>query len=129
VSINMPISGFENGAYWLYARDSVNNLSEPAVFTVYGVGVNLSVVQECTLYPNPMLEFTTLEFTLREASSLWIILYDSRGREVRREFSGNFRGGAQTITLHRNELEGGFYLLKVMGDSGILYSGKLLIRN
>ncbi len=129
VSINMPIYGFENGGYWLYARDSVNNLSEPAVFTVYGVGVNLSVVQECTLYPNPMLEFTTLEFTLREASSLWIILYDSRGREVRRESSGNFNTGAQTITLFRNGMEGGLYLLKVVGDSGMLYSGKLLIRN
>ncbi len=127
VSINMPISGFENGAYWLYARDSINNLSEPAVFTVYGVGVDLSVVQQISLYPNPMLEIATLELSLKEPASLWIILYDSRGREVRREFSGSFQGGAQTITLHRNELEGGFYLLKVMGDSGMLYSGKLLI--
>ena len=129
VSINIPISGFENGAYWLYARDSVNNLSEPAIFTVYGVGVDLPGVQQISLYPNPMLELATLELSLKEPASLWIFLYDSRGREVRREYSGTFDAGAQIITLHRNGMEGGLYLLKVLGDSGILYSGKLLISN
>ncbi len=34
--VNISISGLENGVYWLYARDSSGNISEPEAFTIIG---------------------------------------------------------------------------------------------
>ena len=127
VSLSIPISGIENGTYWFYARDSVNNLSEPAVFTVFGVGISTQLADQVSLYPNPMDLATTLKFTLKEAGSLWVILYDSRGVEVRREFLGDLNEGAQQIPLRRKDLPGGLYLIKLWGQPGMLFTGRLLI--
>ena len=127
VSVSLPVSGLENGVYWLYARDSVYNLSEPSVFRVYGVGVDQLHAYQFSLYPNPMNQASTLGFTLRKQMALWLVLYDSRGLEVRREYVGVLTEGTQQIILHRKELDGGLYLFKLRGDSGTLFTGRLMI--
>ncbi len=127
VAVSLPISGLENGAYWLYARDSVNNISMPAEFSVYGVGMSPVLLEGFSIYPNPMKESVNFEFTLRESAALWIFLYDSQGVEVRKEFLGELHEGAQQILLQREDLIPGLYLFRLRGKEASLKSGRLII--
>lgn len=125
--IVIPISGLDNGVWWLYARDSVNNLSEPASFTVYGVGLKQSIARQFSLHPNPMDQTATFTFRLQESSDVQLLLFDSRGREVRRVSYGTLAPGRESLVLHRDGLPGGLYLYKMEGRQGTLHSGRLMI--
>ncbi|MCP4312343.1 MAG: T9SS type A sorting domain-containing protein [Bacteroidetes bacterium] len=51
--INISISSLDNGKFWLYARDSTGNISEPKAFTIMGVGVDYKKAENVRIYPNP----------------------------------------------------------------------------
>ena len=51
--VNIPLSGLDNGIYWLYARDSTGNISEPEAFTIMGVGIEYYRAEHIKIYPNP----------------------------------------------------------------------------
>lgn len=125
--VSFMLSGLENGEYWLYARDTVSNLSEPSIVTVYGVGIKQAQVIDYRIYPNPMDQWVTIEFSLEKGASVWLVLYDSRGREVRRESAENLVPGRQNLSFHRKNLAGGLYLLKMETAEGTLFTDRLLL--
>jgi hypothetical protein len=59
--VEVPLSGLENGVYWLYVRDITGNLSEPEAFTVLGVGMETNRSENAKFYPNPATHFLTIE--------------------------------------------------------------------
>ena len=58
---NISLSGLDNGIYWLFARDSSGNLSEPATFAITGVGIEKGMAKNIRLYPNPTDNLLTIE--------------------------------------------------------------------
>jgi hypothetical protein len=58
--VSISLSGLENGTYWLYARDSTGNLSDPEAFTITGVGIENSDADDIKIYPNPANTFLTI---------------------------------------------------------------------
>jgi len=58
---NISLSGLDNGIYWLYARDSTGNISEPKAIAIMGVGIPQRRSDQFRLYPNPTNDLLTIE--------------------------------------------------------------------
>ena len=60
-SVDVPLTGVENGEYWLYGRDSTDRISEPEAFTIFGVGIDNVFTVQFKIYPNPANDLLTIE--------------------------------------------------------------------
>ncbi len=126
-AVDIAISGLGNGIYWLYARDTAYNISEPEVVTVFGVGIETALAGGFRLYPNPMKNMATFTFTLQMEQALWLTVMDSRGRIARNEFLGRFPAGDQQVAITRKGLAEGLYLYSISGTGPERLSGRLMI--
>ena len=61
LAVNIAVTGLENGIYWLYARDSTGNISEPEAFSIIGVGIENASANQISLYPNPAIDQITVQ--------------------------------------------------------------------
>ena len=127
--VSMPIGGLENGDYWFYATDSAENISEPAVLTLLGVGLEPSVVFHFNLYPNPFTEQTTLHFFLKREQEMWITLMDSQGCVIRKEALGHLNAGSQRLVLQRRDLPDGIYFFKLENSRAEGPAGRMVIQD
>ena len=59
--------------------------------------------------PNPFADFTTIRYTLREASTVSLMLYDLMGHEVQKIDGGERSAGQHEIILRRDMLRLGGY--------------------
>ncbi len=124
---NLVISGLENGAYWLYASDSAQNISEPEVVTVGGVGIEFLVIHHFEVYPNPISQVANFKFSLRKGQDMWLTLMDSQGRVVRKEYLGILTAGDQKVVFHRDDLAEGLYFFRLDNPDREGISGTLMI--
>lgn len=69
------------------------------------------------VFPNPFVDRTNVTFSLEEATDVDLRLYDMLGREVTLLFSGRKSAGAHSMTLERNTLVSGVYVLKLQAGS------------
>ena len=74
-----------------------------------------------SLYPNPLITTTTL-LTSNENSSLELVIIDMLGREVKR-----IKSNSNRITIEREDLKAGMYILKLSSESGSAYHTQKLI--
>lgn len=72
-----------------------------------------------TLWPNPILEQATLEYTLTATSPVAITLFDVLGREVRLLQRSVQIAGTHTLSVSTNGLPAGMYLLRVQTERGV----------
>jgi len=108
--VQVPISGLDYGIYWLYARDSTGNISEPWVFTIIGVGVEYNTDYGIKIYPNPTSDLLTIEidnpdWKLVDLTSLnGQIIYSTKleGNSYQLDLS-SFRKGAYFITIRSRD--------------------------
>jgi hypothetical protein len=120
--VNLFIStSDQNGIYELYAVDGSGFISEPETFEILGVGIDKSISNPVTIYPNPFNSVLYVEMS-NNSSICSIELSDIMGRTVRR--INNFYGNR--ITIHRDNLPAGIYFLRIHSDK--TYVKKLLIR-
>lgn len=62
IPAKIPIFDLNNGVYWLYARDTVDNISDHLEFRIMGVGLgSLNAADQFRLYPNPVKDILTIE--------------------------------------------------------------------
>jgi hypothetical protein len=80
-------------------------------------------------YPNPFSTTTTLKFHSQQDQWLHLTLFDSHGREVRKEFLGFFSSGQHQITFQRKGLESGLYLFRLENEKGKGDTGRWIIRD
>jgi PKD repeat protein len=71
------------------------------------------------LFPNPMDESTTLEYTLNGNQNVRISLHDIMGREVRILHESNMPAGEHRITLNRQGLATGMYVIRVQVGTNV----------
>lgn len=128
IAVDIPVSGFANGTYWLFATDSADNISAPEEFIVLGVGIEDYSIGQLNLYPNPFSTTATIEFSLQQDQLIWLEIFDSKGRKVRRELLGHLSAGSQQIPLQRNGLGEGLYLYRLENARGEGWTARLIIR-
>ena len=63
VQIPLPDTLRNGVIYLLFARDLTGNLSEPAAFTISGLGINHNRFDNLKMYPNPVNNRLTIETT------------------------------------------------------------------
>ena len=74
-----------------------------------------------SLYPNPLITTTTVLIS-NENSSIELVIIDMLGREVKR-----IKSNSNRITINREDLKAGLYIIKLTSDSGSAYHTQKLI--
>jgi hypothetical protein len=64
-------------------------------------------------YPNPFNPSTTISFSLPEAATLSLKVFDVHGREVAMIASGSFSSGAHTLVFDATALPSGLYMYRL----------------
>lgn len=85
------------------------------------IGVSTFATQALEVYPNPMSDFTNVMLPLN--GNFDVKLIDMTGKEVRSRSQVNGR-----ITISKDGLSSGIYLLNVINERGEINSSKLSIR-
>jgi len=60
-------------------------------------------------YPNPVVDYTTINYQIAEKGFVTIVVYDMTGREILSLVNEEKSGGAHQVKLNAENLEGGFY--------------------
>ncbi|MEM8586379.1 MAG: T9SS type A sorting domain-containing protein [Bacteroidota bacterium] len=71
----------------------------------------LSVVENFTMFPNPVGEYATIDFNLKRAKDLSLDVIDMLGRKVETVDLGQLRAGPQRYTFSTSQLQSGMYTL------------------
>jgi len=74
--------------------------------------------------PNPMEEKTTILLEENDYLELEAQVFDALGREVQQVKTEDTR----SLTIHRNNLDAGIYFFKLLGDSELIGSGKIVVK-
>lgn len=77
-------------------------------------------------YPNPALIDCTLEITLQKEEYITITLYNSLGQATPWIQNQRFSGGKHSLTYRVADLQAGYYLFKVNGNTSTI-SGKIAV--
>ena len=114
--------GSNGGDYIVNATLAVNEHTS-------GVGVNELSANKPTisLYPNPIKDVFTLEYTLAQTSSVSAKMYDLQGREVAELFSETGKSaGTYKSTYDMNEYKAGMYFV-TLSDGENVTTQKVMI--
>lgn len=76
---------------------------------------NFNIVENFYNYPNPFSEETTLVFQSNQASKLHLSLYNIMGVKIVDIAEKTYPAGKNTITIYRNNLAAGNYILMIKG--------------
>ena len=68
-------------------------------------------------YPNPVTDHFTLSFELEKASNVSIDIFDITGKLMRSINAGTYDEGENSMTIQRDGLNSGMYLLKLNGGT------------
>lgn len=78
-------------------------------------------------YPNPFNPSTQISFTLAEAGSISLKIYDALGREAAVAAEGEYQAGTHTVLFDAAGLSSGLYLCRLTGPRGITSVRKMLL--
>jgi hypothetical protein len=104
-----------NGSYSYYGPVVLNN-SVPDKFELLGN------------YPNPFNPETSIRFSLPEAGSVSLIVYDVNGKEITRLIEGNMEAGYHSVPFNSGGLASGVYIYKLTAGSSLAVKKMILLR-
>lgn len=125
--VHFPISGLENGVYWLYARNYEGLLSEPVAFTVTGVGVLNFEAEDLVVYPNPFAECVRISFSLKKKENISIKVLDTQGRVIAVLAEDGFPTGEHHVTWYNDAIPPGIYFVVIEVNDGVVV--RQLVKN
>ena len=73
-------------------------------------------------YPNPTEDLLIVPLIIPKAGELTMTIYDSRGKEVQKPYSGSIAHGLQQITVYTREFNSGLYVCKVQLDGQTIFT-------
>ncbi len=102
----------QNGAnFSIYIVDSSGNVIEtPSVSLVENKNL---LLEKLTLFPNPAVDFITLDYTLAESAPIRLSIFNVNGAMVADETVGLMTKGMHQTTVSIPELPGGVYFLRL----------------
>ncbi|MDO6472440.1 T9SS type A sorting domain-containing protein [Maribacter sp. 1_MG-2023] len=88
-----------------------------------------SDLNKSIVYPNPMIESSSLYFFEEKADTYQLDIYSLSGRLLgNHHMEGESVAGQNEITINRKDLSPGLYLYKLQNSSEKTWSGRLLVR-
>jgi len=80
-----------------------------------------------TVYPNPVVDIFSLEFSLPEASSVTVKIMDANGKLVKSLYEGKGYSGKNILTFNKANLKPGVYFIILMSNETVLKNEKIII--
>jgi hypothetical protein len=77
-------------------------------------------VSSVSVYPNPMTNNATVDFTLTDASKVSITLVNALGQAVITSELGNLSTGAHNYSLNTESIRAGLYFLTIKTSTGVI---------
>ena len=137
-----PLAGTGIVSFWA-ALNAVNNdgsadaadLWNTTHLVIYEWGNNQGIASieqnsfNVNVFPNPVTDYATLDYTLKETTNLQVSLYDISGRQVSNLSYGEQIAGQHTqiINIQDLHLKSGIYIL-VINDGNTSDSKKLIVQ-
>jgi len=88
-------------------------------------GLNTSSLRKkISIYPNPLIDYSTIEIENNNLENYTISIYNMIGQEV--EVIDNIN--TNKIILRRNNLKTGIYLVKISSKNDIKFTSKLIVK-
>ena len=122
VDLHSPNSGItenivddENYGYW---KTFAFELTQDGIGGFTGIE-DAQTVEFATVYPNPAVDMTTVEFSLTESSNVTIQIVNTLGQVVYTNLMGDLTG-AQKVQINTTDFEAGMYLININVDGNIL---------
>jgi hypothetical protein len=110
---SIHLEGIGNDTYWLYARDTSYNISEPKALTITGVGFDQFMARQVRIYPNPVNDLITIQ-TCQPGSYIFEVT-SVNGQLVR---NGIFTGSSQQVDL--STLHKGIYFVTIKSSAYVV---------
>jgi hypothetical protein len=107
----------------------VAQIYDPSFATGIADG-QLAVRDAVKTYPNPVVDFFAVDFTLKkDAGEVLINLFDTQGRVVKELYSGYGHEGENTLSFNKAGMSAGTYFLVIRTSSNQLMHEKIVITN
>ncbi len=110
------LRSFVDGTLKTIGNGAAFGFKEITEFSVdYGVGMDQIVLDENSfeIFPNPVVNTSTIKFNLKQSGNVAIDLYNAAGQKVMELGNGYYTGGLNTVTLNNSGLESGVYFLNM----------------
>ncbi|MCK6614688.1 MAG: immune inhibitor A [Ignavibacteriaceae bacterium] len=104
-----------NGSYSYYGPVTLS-ASAPEKFELLGN------------YPNPFNPETSIRFSLPEAGSVSLIVYDVNGNEIKKLIEGRMEAGYHSVPFNSGGLASGVYIYKLTSGSSLAVKKMILMR-
>jgi hypothetical protein len=107
-------------AYCSSPNANASPWSEKATFQTDPIRIGQSEISSSPeAFPNPMSSEATISFHLENESKVKIELYSVDGRKIITVADGRFPSGENEVTLHRESMAAGVYLLRFITESDL----------
>jgi len=117
-----------NAFYFISSNLAVAVGSSGAIYKTNNGGslgtLEEKIIENVIIYPNPFSTFTTIKVN-QNLKNAALKIYNLTGQQVA-ELNGL---NGQTITLYRDNLQNGMYLVKIIQDKQIIKSSKIIIED
>ena len=80
-----------------------------------------------TVYPNPVVDIFSLEFSLSEAAPLTVNVIDMNGSVVKNLYDGKGYQGKNVLTFNKANLKTGVYFIVLKSNDSVLKNEKIII--
>ncbi len=94
-----------------------------------GIGENKASENAAKVYPNPVIESFSVEFTLAENCDLLIEIKDINGRTVKELYNDKAVSGLNNFTFNKSNLSSGTYFLTISNKASIIRNEKIIIHH
>lgn len=107
VGTGAPVTGGFAKDFWEFAPQSIG------ISSVANTKLQLSV------FPDPAMDITTIQFTLPRPLYICVQIYDIRGKEILTLVNEDIDQGSHSHLLNINHLTKGVYMVRMVTDLGI----------
>jgi N-acetylneuraminic acid mutarotase len=107
VGTGAPVTGGFAKDFWEYAPQTIG------IPAVHNPGLRLSV------FPDPAMDFATIQFTTNQPSHVLLKLCAVSGKEIETMVNDELQPGDHSVHINTGHLEKGFYLITMISDFGM----------
>jgi hypothetical protein len=111
-------------AFALIAGDSLADIQNSAVNAqimydgLTGIDITQASIQNVSLFPNPVNDFLTVQFSMNHSSNVEIEIHDMAGKKMLNVEKGNLHKGYHRFTLSSSPLTNGLYFCTIKTEEG-----------
>ncbi|MBE0637757.1 MAG: T9SS type A sorting domain-containing protein [Bacteroidales bacterium] len=110
------LRSFVDGTLKTIGNGAAFGYKEATEFSVdSSVGLDETAIEDNSfeIFPNPVVNTSTIHFNLKQAGNVTVELYNSTGKKVMEPANGHYNSGSNTLNLNVTGLDSGVYFLSM----------------